>query len=115
MDSLKIKERITFIKLDIENSEYKFLKGARNLLSKNMPVIAMEDSVTDKGKSDSILFLEEIGYTKFMHFVIQPNGNDNYIKLRLIKLFISRQRSILKLAPVNFNICAKYPIILCLP
>ena len=115
LDSLKIKERITFIKLDIENSEYKFLKGARNLLSKNMPVIAMEDSVTDKGKSDSILFLEEIGYTKFMHFVIQPNGNDNYIKLRLIKLFISRQRSILKLAPVNFNICAKYPIILCLP
>jgi FkbM family methyltransferase len=114
LDSLKIKKKITFIKLDIENSEYKFLKGGRNLISKNMPVIAMEDSVTDKGKSDSILFLEEIGYTKFMHFVIQPNRNDHYMKFKLIKLFINRQKFILNLAPVDFNICAKYPIIFCL-
>jgi FkbM family methyltransferase len=115
LDSLNIKERITFIKLDIENSEYKFLKGGRNFISKNMPVIAMEDSITDAGKSDSILFLEEMGYTRFMHVEMQPNGNDRFIKYKLIKLFITRQKFFVKLSPVNFNICAKYSIILCLP
>lgn len=115
LDSLQIKKKITFIKLDVENSEFKFLKGGKKLITKNMPVIAMEHSVSHKGKSDSILLLEDIGYTRFLHVVIEPNRNSNMMSYRLIKLFICRQKFILRLAPVNFNQPAKYPIILCLP
>lgn len=115
LDSLQIKKAITFIKLDIENSELQFLKGGKKLITKNMPVIAMEDSVSHKGKSDSILFLEDIGYSRFLHVVIEPYRHSNRMLYKLIKMFILRQKFILKLAPVNFNKPAKYPIILCLP
>lgn len=40
LDNLLLKEKIDFLKLDIEGAEYNALKGAKQVIQENMPVIA---------------------------------------------------------------------------
>jgi len=42
LDDLCIKDKISFIKIDIEGNEYEFLLGAKNLIKKNKPILLIE-------------------------------------------------------------------------
>lgn len=48
-DVISLKEKIDFIKIDVEGGEFEVLKGARNTLSKNKPITLFE---CGKGASD---------------------------------------------------------------
>lgn len=68
--------KIDFIKMDIEGNEFPALKGMRNTLIQFHPILMIEmdkDIVksTPYTDSDIILFLQELGYTKYH---ITPKG-----------------------------------------
>ena len=62
-------KKISFIKIDVEGSEYKSLVGLKNTISQDSPIIALEqleeqfDKVTKK--TDSINFLKQNNYNFF--------------------------------------------------
>ena len=44
LDSLKIKKKISFIKIDVEGHEMEVLKGAKNTIKKSKPIILIQDN-----------------------------------------------------------------------
>ncbi len=58
-------EKIDLIKIDTEGHELKVLKGSIKIIKKNLPIILLEQNISDieNGKSKSLLFLERYGYT----------------------------------------------------
>lgn len=56
--------RITGIKIDVENFEYHVFKGAENLLKKHMPIIYCE-LWENENREKSISFLGNLGYSAF--------------------------------------------------
>lgn len=60
-------ELVSFIKIDVEGHELQVLKGAKNLLTTQMPLILLELLTEDiqAQRAASLDFLSEIGYTKF--------------------------------------------------
>lgn len=60
LDSLKIKEKVDFIKIDTEGFETEVLEGAEKFLKKNKPVIYVE--IENGNKEKVISFLEKFGY-----------------------------------------------------
>lgn len=61
-------QRVAFVKLDIEGHEEAALRGAVNLLRRDMPVVAMEVLPEDieNGSTPSINLLRSLGYTSFI-------------------------------------------------
>lgn len=62
VSALQAEEKITAIKIDVENYEYYVLKGAEQLLKKHKPVIYCELWANEKRKM-VISFLKECGYS----------------------------------------------------
>jgi hypothetical protein len=65
-----IKEKVHFIKLDIEGAEYPALLGMRNILEKHKPDLLLEfhpPSIEECGNSPEHLynFLVKMGYRRF--------------------------------------------------
>ncbi|HDR51428.1 MAG TPA: FkbM family methyltransferase, partial [Mariniphaga anaerophila] len=58
-------ERITGIKIDVENYEYYVLKGAENLIKKNKPVIYCE-LWENESRKKCFAFLNNLGYSAFI-------------------------------------------------
>lgn len=44
LDNLKIKKKISFIKIDVEGHEMQVLRGAKNIIKKNKPIILVQDN-----------------------------------------------------------------------
>ena len=61
LDSLKIKDKIDLIKIDVEGAEVEVLKGAKKTIIKNTPTIVIE-SFNRKNEIDE--FLNPLGYLK---------------------------------------------------
>lgn len=59
---LQVADKITAIKIDVENFEYYVLKGGRQLLQKHRPLVFAELWNDDK-KAHCIQLMEELGYT----------------------------------------------------
>ena len=59
LDSMKIKEKIDLIKIDVEGHEIETLEGAKNTIKENKPVIVIE-SFDKKQEVDNFLFA--LGY-----------------------------------------------------
>jgi FkbM family methyltransferase len=57
-----IKQRINFIKIDVEGYEYNVFKGGRETLKKHKPIILSELS---KEKEETIKLLSELGYKTY--------------------------------------------------
>lgn len=58
-------EKVTGIKIDVENFEYFVLKGAQNLIEKNKPVIYCE-LWDNENRKKCISFLNKLGYSTFI-------------------------------------------------
>ena len=65
-----VSEPISLIKIDVEGHELQVLQGARQLLIKQKPAILIEQLAEDirDGRSASLDFLQEVGYTNFYYF-----------------------------------------------
>lgn len=77
------------VKLDIEGSEYAFLKGAKEMISSLKPILVMEvnpDSMKASGTSEDkmISILKEVGYSYFS-YLKRPDIKHALIKLNLEK------------------------------
>jgi FkbM family methyltransferase len=62
LDDLKIKKKISFIKIDCEGSEMKVLKGGKNLIKVNKPVLLVENLDNKIPK-----YLKSFGYKEFFN------------------------------------------------
>ena len=65
LDEVDIKEKIAFIKIDVEGHEYEVLKGGVNTIKKNLPIISVEFHSGEKFNQIKD-FLERIGYKSIL-------------------------------------------------
>lgn len=90
-----------FVKLDIEGSEYEFLKGAKEMLKNRKPYVMVEvhpETIKASGVSNNAMknLLIQIGYRYFIEL-------DNISEAILLRnLDTDRQRNIL-IVPLNFR------------
>ena len=87
LDDLKIKNKISFIKIDVEGHEMQVLRGAKNIIKRNKPIILIQDN--DK---KVINCLNSWGYKQAK--IKMKNGRKNY-------LFIYKKKMNLFLKSIN--------------
>lgn len=63
---LKVERKIKFIKIDVEGHELEVLKGAENLLSRDMPILYVENDRQDKS-AELVGWLIDHGYLCYLH------------------------------------------------
>ena len=77
LDSFDFKEKIGFIKIDVEGHEFNVLEGSKKLLKKDKPVLLIEINKNHSSKvEETFNCLRELNYESFYY-----DGND------LIKIF----------------------------
>jgi FkbM family methyltransferase len=112
--------RLGLVKIDVEGHELAVLKGGKELLARDKPVILFEQQVENfsHGQSTVYEYLKTIGYTKFATVKATPEVNVNLPKpvsgaaSVLLKLFfgLSYEVQVLDKLPVD-----SYPFIIALP
>ena len=97
LDSFDFKEKIGFIKIDVEGHEFKVLEGSKKLLEKDKPVLLIEiDKYHSSKVKETFIYLKELNYDAFYF-----DGN-NLIKIfnyednerKDFKNFIFKQREL---------------------
>ncbi len=65
LDELNLKEKVGFMKCDVEGAELEMLKGSENVLRKDKPIIMLEiNGSLEEGKAPQVLaFLLNLDYT----------------------------------------------------
>jgi FkbM family methyltransferase len=77
LDSFDFKEKISFIKIDVEGHEYSVLKGSEKILKKDKPILLIEIDKQHSAKvKETFIYLKELLYEPFYY-----NGKN------LIKIF----------------------------
>ena len=83
LDDVNIKEKVDFVKIDVEGQEVKVIEGAKKFLAKNKPLIWVELWVEDtdkpwiegikgnRAKYDALM--DELGYEKIMEIGFEEN------------------------------------------
>lgn len=86
LDDIFFDHPIGLMKIDVEGHEEKVLRGAANLIEQFKPLILFEQHIEDftDGKSPSIEFLRELGYSKFAIAEFSPKVSRSLIKNLLI-------------------------------
>ena len=64
LDLENIKEPISFIKIDVQGDDLNVLRGAKNTLLRNKPVVAVECE-TDDQRNGALNFMKQIGYSYY--------------------------------------------------
>lgn len=70
-----IKEKVDFIKIDVEGFEYNVLLGAKNILNRYSPIIFIE--VFEQNEDKVFELLKQFSYKK-----IEDLGENNYIFMK---------------------------------
>jgi FkbM family methyltransferase len=83
LDQLALKDNISLIKIDVENSEYQVLLGAKETIAKNRPVIILEIM----GNSDCLpkrspeMVIKTIQLLKEMGYRVTNISGDDYLAI----------------------------------
>ena len=117
LDSISLSARISFMKVDIENSEYEFLLGARETILRDKPVIVMEDWESGNGgKSRAVSLLIELGYRVFLEPSIVPTRHSLLTKPIASLKKLTRNGFQINLTPIDFMSAKQgYQVMVCLP
>lgn len=67
-DNLKIKDKISFVKIDVEGFESQALQGMKKTLSSDKPILAFEYNDSEAKKTELKETLIELGYIDFFVF-----------------------------------------------
>ena len=89
LDNLKIKKKISFIKIDVEGHEMEVLRGAKNSIKRDRPIILIQDN--DK---KVINYLKSWGYEQAK--IKMKHGRKNY-------LFVYKKNMAIFLKSINKN------------
>lgn len=93
IDALKV-PRVSFIKLDIEGNEFEALRGANYTLRRWRPLVYAEEHATSPARAPSVLWLQSLDYTVYMHsFPVlgcQPKGAGKVLMRPCSKPFYER-------------------------
>ena len=77
---------IGFIKIDVEGHEIEVINGLREVISKQLPIIAFE--ANDKEHNQEIMeILTDIGYTKFLALDYKYSAKNLLLRVFLITIF----------------------------
>lgn len=100
-DNLNIKKKIDLIKIDVEGSELKVLRGMQKYLQNTHPIIVFECQADEikNGSTKVIEFLRKNGYKNFYSIENNKNINKNILSkvLDIFQfIFISRKKYIVK-------------------
>ncbi len=89
LDEFKFKNKISFIKIDVEGHEMEVINGSLNLIKKFKPnlMIEIEEKHSKNNLNDSISFINSLGYKAFVYDQTelvpfenkQLNKNNNFI------------------------------------
>ena len=83
--------KISLIKIDVEGMEYDVLLGAKNIISKNKPIICFEQNKKEFdnncNETNSIDLLRENGYKILVGEMEKDHAKQNWIYRRLRNIF----------------------------
>ena len=109
-------KKIGFLKIDVEGHELEVLKGAEIFIKNQKPTILIEDWKSKSGKkSDTIKFLENLGYNKFLVPSKRPfrKGRSIWETMKYVsQLFLCNGQDY-GLIECDFSLSTGYPHILC--
>lgn len=122
LDSIEylLEKDISLIKIDVEGHELQVLKGCKELINRNKPVLMFEQHLRDfSGDDNKVLnFIKDLGYSKFavVHRRTKYGVDINNIK----NMFLKRLLIILWGCEIRLELTdeirsSTYPIILALP
>lgn len=78
LDELDIDEPVRFMKVDVEGSELRVLRGAKTLIETNKPIMFVENDRLEH-VDELIHYVRDIGYTLYWHIAPLYNA-DNFRK-----------------------------------
>lgn len=78
---------LKLMKIDVEGMEYDVLRGAKNIIEKNKPIILFEQHMTDfdENESNSIRFLRDLDYE--ICWVNLANSTKPWVVRRILNFF----------------------------
>lgn len=92
--------RPTFIKIDVEGSEYEVLSGALRLLREDSPIIAMEAWSKPYDNSNHIKALRLLEENNYKAYQIDPSGKELFIEyadlIQMLEIFGNSNNFIFK-------------------
>jgi len=68
LDNIKFKNKISFIKIDVEGHELSVIEGAKNTIKKNKPnlLVEIEEKHSHKKLSESLNYIESLRYKTYI-------------------------------------------------
>ena len=73
LDTITFPEAVKFIKIDIEGHEYSAFEGAKKLITKDKPLIWLEDHTKPIGDGVAIRYLKNLGYEILESYLIRDD------------------------------------------
>jgi len=112
-------EKISMIKIDVEQHEYEVMDGASNLIEKNQPVLIFEHNIETSKKQTLKInkFIKEKGYVIYL---IKPNFNffsNRFVKLigGVIRLIIGEKLIFVKSDNLPYKNFPGFQLVLAIP
>ena len=82
-----IPDNVNLMKIDVEGFESNVLRGARNVIMKNRPIIFFEQNIeafADNGKSEAVTVIQEVDYSLFW---FNKGKSRSFIMRRVMNIF----------------------------
>ena len=86
IDDINFKNKISFIKIDVEGHEIEVINGAKLTIKKNKPIllVEIEEQHSKKKVDESINYINKLGYKSFYY---EQDSLKNTSELKNFKLY----------------------------
>ena len=86
IDDINFKNKISFIKIDVEGHEIEVINGAKLTIKKNKPIllVEIEEQHSKKKVDESINYINKLGYKSFYY---EKDSLKNTSELKNFKLY----------------------------